>query len=266
MVGVPRSRGCQGCKQQKKKVRRQIILDALFLDFLTRLQCSGGTEPPCVRCKRLDIPCVGLGERKIKFQDEGTRFAVATRQGTPSQASKVAHVAQESQASSSSTPISSTPSAAGGWRSPLLEGLLGILGGATAFSVPANLSNGLTTLTSSYARTISDPSAETNFGLIWSFGPFLADVPQHLGRNEALDAAVEGLVLAYDNFRRTSMFAAGPVVLGKYSKALQSLRTCLMTTERACESETLAAIMVLMIFEVGNWLLHEAQQCIKKAQ
>ena len=77
------------------------------------------------------------------------------------------------------------------------------------------------------------------------------DVPPHLGRNEALDAAADGLAIAYDEFRRTARFSSTPLVIRKYSKALQALRGCLMTNEQACAPETLAAIMILMIFEVG---------------
>ncbi|KAK3344541.1 hypothetical protein B0T25DRAFT_557293 [Lasiosphaeria hispida] len=47
MPGVPSSRGCDACRQQKKKC-----------DQLT---------PLCSRCARLGIPCIGSGERRYKF-------------------------------------------------------------------------------------------------------------------------------------------------------------------------------------------------------
>ncbi|KAM7189307.1 hypothetical protein V8F20_010215 [Naviculisporaceae sp. PSN 640] len=47
MPGVPKSRGCDTCRQQKKKC-----------DQLT---------PLCSRCARLGIPCVGSGLRRYKF-------------------------------------------------------------------------------------------------------------------------------------------------------------------------------------------------------
>ncbi|KAK3380844.1 hypothetical protein B0H63DRAFT_474464 [Podospora didyma] len=48
MPGVPSSRGCDACRQQKKKC-----------DQLT---------PLCSRCARLGIPCIGSGERRYKFR------------------------------------------------------------------------------------------------------------------------------------------------------------------------------------------------------
>ncbi|KAH7137456.1 hypothetical protein B0J13DRAFT_479066 [Dactylonectria estremocensis] len=48
MVGVPSSRGCDGCRKQRKK-------------------CDQG-QPRCKRCTRLDIPCVGSGLKRWKFQ------------------------------------------------------------------------------------------------------------------------------------------------------------------------------------------------------
>ncbi|KAM7218656.1 hypothetical protein V8F06_005975 [Rhypophila decipiens] len=47
MPGVPTSRGCDACRQQKKKC------DQL--------------RPLCSRCARLHIPCIGSGQRRYKF-------------------------------------------------------------------------------------------------------------------------------------------------------------------------------------------------------
>ena len=80
----------------------------------------------------------------------------------------------------------------------------------------------------------------------------MVDVPRHLGVNESLDAAVESLVAAYDNFRINQTFESSPLCLRKYSKALQSLSNCLTRPETACAPETLTAIMIVMIFEVNE--------------
>ncbi|KAK3312606.1 hypothetical protein B0H66DRAFT_568491 [Apodospora peruviana] len=47
MPGVPSSRGCDACRQQKKKC------DQL--------------KPLCSRCARLRVPCIGSGQRRYKF-------------------------------------------------------------------------------------------------------------------------------------------------------------------------------------------------------
>ncbi|EXJ84985.1 hypothetical protein A1O3_05660 [Capronia epimyces CBS 606.96] len=47
MPGVPSGRGCDACRKQKKK-------------------CDLSTHP-CPRCRRLDIPCIGLGQQRYKF-------------------------------------------------------------------------------------------------------------------------------------------------------------------------------------------------------
>ncbi|KAL2871028.1 Zn(II)2Cys6 transcription factor domain-containing protein [Aspergillus lucknowensis] len=49
MPGVPSSRGCEACRRQKKKC------DQL--------------KPACTRCTRLQIPCVGSGQRRFKFKE-----------------------------------------------------------------------------------------------------------------------------------------------------------------------------------------------------
>ncbi|KAL7955495.1 hypothetical protein V8C34DRAFT_327222 [Trichoderma compactum] len=48
MAGTPSSRGCDACREQKKKC------DAL--------------QPACSRCARLQIPCVGAGQRRFMFK------------------------------------------------------------------------------------------------------------------------------------------------------------------------------------------------------
>ncbi|KAK4077079.1 transcriptional regulator family: Fungal Specific TF [Trichoderma aggressivum f. europaeum] len=52
MAGTPSSRGCDACREQKKKC------DAL--------------KPACSRCARLQIPCVGAGQRRFMFKVQTT--------------------------------------------------------------------------------------------------------------------------------------------------------------------------------------------------
>ncbi|KAL4810815.1 hypothetical protein BDV18DRAFT_155427 [Aspergillus unguis] len=49
MPGVPSSRGCDACRRQKKKC------DQL--------------KPACARCTRLQIPCVGSGQKRFTFKE-----------------------------------------------------------------------------------------------------------------------------------------------------------------------------------------------------
>ncbi|KAJ5766541.1 uncharacterized protein N7511_004157 [Penicillium nucicola] len=49
MPGVPSSRGCEGCRKQKKKCDQ--------------------VKPTCSRCTRLRIPCIGNGVQRYKFQE-----------------------------------------------------------------------------------------------------------------------------------------------------------------------------------------------------
>ncbi|KAL4881181.1 hypothetical protein BJY04DRAFT_61326 [Aspergillus karnatakaensis] len=49
MPGVPSSRGCDACRRQKKKCDQ--------------------IKPACTRCARLQIPCVGSGQRRFKFKE-----------------------------------------------------------------------------------------------------------------------------------------------------------------------------------------------------
>ncbi|KAI9041470.1 Zn(II)2Cys6 transcription factor domain-containing protein [Aspergillus affinis] len=50
MPGVPSGRGCEACRRQKKKCDQ--------------------TKPICSRCSRLNIPCIGSGQRRYKFKDQ----------------------------------------------------------------------------------------------------------------------------------------------------------------------------------------------------
>ncbi|KAF2423717.1 hypothetical protein EJ08DRAFT_672424 [Tothia fuscella] len=50
MPGVPSGRGCEACRKQKKKCNQ--------------------AQPSCARCHRLQIPCIGSGQRRFKFQNQ----------------------------------------------------------------------------------------------------------------------------------------------------------------------------------------------------
>ncbi|KAH8598413.1 hypothetical protein B0O99DRAFT_538505 [Bisporella sp. PMI_857] len=50
MPGVPSSRGCDGCRKQKKKCDQE--------------------KPACSRCRRLNLPCIGAGQQRYQFKAE----------------------------------------------------------------------------------------------------------------------------------------------------------------------------------------------------
>lgn len=93
------------------------------------------------------------------------------------------------------------------------------------------------------------PLVDIRVQLLWNFGDFLEHIPCRLGTNAALDAASDALVAAHKRF------CAGhrhpdPKLLAKHSRALHVLRHDLNDTVKAHASETLCAIMLLMITEV----------------
>ncbi|KAH6698283.1 hypothetical protein BKA61DRAFT_709941 [Leptodontidium sp. MPI-SDFR-AT-0119] len=64
MPGVPSGRGCDACRKQKKKCDQ--------------------SKPLCARCTRLEIPCVGGGQRRFKFIEEQSRTHYVEVFWTPS--------------------------------------------------------------------------------------------------------------------------------------------------------------------------------------
>lgn len=116
-------------------------------------------------------------------------------------------------------------------------------------------SNELTALTSAFVRTIKR-STDLRYNLWWSFGSFLEDVPRRLGTNEALDRAVDALTTGHTDFcvTRTPSLKA----LIKYSQAPYTLRVYLDDSFHAQSSNTLAAVMILLICQM---FLGQLNQC-----
>ncbi|KAI6810199.1 hypothetical protein KC332_g9890 [Hortaea werneckii] len=112
---------------------------------------------------------------------------------------------------------------------------------------------------SAYLSTIK-PSVNFRQNLAWNYGAFLEEIPQRLGMNEALDTAVAALVSAHSNV--CCKREATPQTLVKYSLALDALKSILDSPHEASSSETLCAIMVLLICQnfigipAGQWTGH----------
>lgn len=102
-------------------------------------------------------------------------------------------------------------------------------------------------LISGLIHTMQD-NVDLRFNLTWSLGTYLTDVPQRIGRNQALDVAVECLVDTHSTFCLHQPPSRRGLL--KYSEGLQILRRYLDSPEKARSSETLCAVQVLMICQV----------------
>lgn len=121
---------------------------------------------------------------------------------------------------------------------------------AVSISMHVLPSNEQTRLVGAFLEKLN-PVLGVQYNLAWSFGDYLTEVPVRLGTNEALDAAADTLVTGY-----TRLTAGGigqtDAVLTKYNKALRALRLCLNKPESAKSTETLCAVMLLLICQVRS--------------
>ncbi|KAE8153702.1 hypothetical protein BDV25DRAFT_136641 [Aspergillus avenaceus] len=200
MPGVPSGRACEACRRQKKKCDER--------------------QPTCARCVRLNIPCVGSGQRRFKFQ-EG--YVVPTKEFQ--HPDKVCH--------SHSQPRSRDENHTG----------------AEVLGAPPT--NAISMLQQAFVRAIHT-STDLNYNLAWAYGGFLRDIPSRLGTNHALDTAADAIISMHSAFcvgRKMSVRA-----LGKYSRALNALRAYLDDPTKACSTDTLCAVMLLLICQgfMGN--------------
>ena len=111
--------------------------------------------------------------------------------------------------------------------------------------------NSTTKLSSAFIGSVS-LAIDIKYQLLGNFGVYLVEVPRHLGINPALDAASDALVAAHANLCSNGRFVPQYGLIFKYSKALSALRDALNDPHTAQTSETLCAIMILMIVQVGN--------------
>jgi hypothetical protein len=93
-------------------------------------------------------------------------------------------------------------------------------------------------------------STDLRYHLSWTYGGYLEDIPQRLGRSEALDTAVDALVCAHSDFAGSGR-EVSPMSLRKYSDAIATLRVCLNDASQASSADTLCAVTLLMICHVG---------------
>jgi len=80
------------------------------------------------------------------------------------------------------------------------------------------------------------------------YGPFLAEIPRRLGKSEALDASVRALTTAYPSVH-SHQFTSD--MYKSYGEALRHLRTALGDSSTATSVDTLCAVYLVMICQVG---------------
>ena len=187
----------------------------------TPIQCDASTTS-CSRCLRLGISCIGYGQKRYKFQDEGRKLAIRSHDRsravptTGNDTLKPVHNAQVS----ANVRVAHVPS------------------------------NGLTQLTLAFVDKI-DPSIDISVQLVGNFGGFLSEIPRRLGTNASLDAASDLLQTSYAHYRAGHRNSSTAEALIKHSRALRALNDCLNDPVMARSSETLCSIMVLLICQVG---------------
>ncbi|KAJ5292961.1 uncharacterized protein N7443_008914 [Penicillium atrosanguineum] len=187
-------------------------------------------QPTCSRCARLKVKCIGSGKQRFKFQEE-KRFSPP----------------RPPQANVKSESIS--------FNSVITKPIQHIYMHVPLGSLLPSPSNELTNLTATFIRTIKR-STDLRYNMWWSFGTFLDDVPRRLGSNEALDRAVDAVSTAHGDF--CTRREASTDALAKYSQALHTLRVYLDDQFHAQSSNTLCAVMILLICQV---FLGPSTQC-----
>jgi hypothetical protein len=90
------------------------------------------------------------------------------------------------------------------------------------------------------------------------YGAFLTDIPKRLGSNIALDASVNFLTNAFSSLYTHQQSLT---TLSKYVNALKALRICLDDPAQAWTANTLCAIYLLLICQVGTTTFNQCNKC-----
>ena len=105
-------------------------------------------------------------------------------------------------------------------------------------------------LATQFTRLI-DGRTDVRFNLEFMYGDFVNDVPSRLGVNAALDAVAALLINAHSEVC-TGHRQISIRTISLYSTALASLRTCLGTYKSASSTETLCAVLLLLLCQVST--------------
>ncbi|RAO68997.1 uncharacterized protein BHQ10_005009 [Talaromyces amestolkiae] len=178
--------------------------------------------PSCSRCIRLGLECVGSGQQRYKFQSQQA-FVVARTKKTNSQTKALSTTSQPNPFCNEADMV------------------------ASFLRLPP--SSKTTILTSQYVQAIQ-LTTNLKYNLAWAYGFFMFEIPRRMNENEALDTAVNALICSHSNF--CARQAVSAETLSSYSRALRSLRHCLDDPGKASQTETLCAVMLLLICQNLN--------------
>lgn len=106
--------------------------------------------------------------------------------------------------------------------------------------------NETTTIASAFIFTLE--VKDLRYDLSW-YGAFLNDIPRRLGSNIALDASVNFLSSAFSSLYTHQQSLK---TISNYVKALKALRICLNDPSQAWTANTLCAVYLLLICQVGT--------------
>lgn len=213
MPGVPSFKGCEGCRKQKKKVGTPTLFEDDLHLSLFRFKLLR-QETQCDQNKPACSRCTRLQIPCVGCGQQRYKFKNHTVYQEPHEFSQVALSKHES-------PISS-------------------------HVPPAPLSNSTTRVVGSLVSALAVTDIRYELSI---YGDFLLDIPKRLGRNAALDSSVAALTTAFQAVH-TGLKPAK--VYLEYATALNSLRLCLDDPVEAQSPETLCAIWMIVICQVGE--------------
>lgn len=182
---------------------------------LLMLQCDQN-KPVCLRCDRLRIPCIGGGQQRYKFKDQGNALKCSQR-GVVAWDSKSVEV--------------------GAVRRPPTLAI-------RRLRVERSLNNRSSRTVSALVSMLEIKDLRFD---VRCYGLFFTSLPQRLGTNKSLDAAVEAMIEAYPCVQRK---VSSVPALSKFGKAVRILRTTLHEPYQTQSLETICSIYVLMICQV----------------
>lgn len=84
------------------------------------------------------------------------------------------------------------------------------------------------------------------------YGPFFVELPRRLGRNRALDASARALAASFPSVQTHQ---CTPDMYRAYGEAISCLRASLGDPATAGSIETMCAVYLIMICQVGNGFL-----------
>jgi hypothetical protein len=213
MPGVPKSRGCDACRKQRKKVGRprchvkQSTRTTYSMLIWPRVQCDQ-RHPSCSRCTRLHKECSGAGVQRFTF-------VAHDRPQAKSKQLRCHNALEKAQAQ-------------------VLK------------EISPNVQESNTALIV-HKLSIKD----LRYDISWAFGPFLSDIPKRLGRSVALETATQAFVLSLPPSPHSRRHPETDA-LESFTAALKATRLALAHPTDSRSMDTLCATYLLLICQVSS--------------